>query len=157
MPHFSATAYDVPTPAVVDTFATLMSLKAANTTGHRARLRSLSVAGAGQTAQDIQATLRLIRSNNDGDGTSSTVTPTKKDADSVAANITAEKAHSGEPTTMEGTYIWESALNSRGTLIKEWEADDAPVIQKNSALNLQGTPGAATAVTLNVTMEWEEF
>lgn len=157
MSHHSATAYDVPTGAVVDTFKTLMSLKAANTTGHRARLRSLNVAGAGGAAQDIQATLRLLRSDNTGDGTATSVTPTKKDPDSLAANLTAAKAHSAEPTTMESTYIWEGALNARGTLIKEWGEDDAPIIAKNTALNLQGTPGTTTAVTLNITMEWEEY
>ena len=157
MAHFSATAYDVATGAVVDTFTTLMSLKAANTTGHRARLRKLTVGGAGQIAQDIQAALRLLRSDNTGDGTATSVTPTKKDADSLAANITAAKAHSAEPTTMDTTYVWEGSINSRGTLVMEWDAADAPVIQKNTALNLQGSPGTTTAVTLNITMEWEEF
>lgn len=159
MPHFVATQYDVATGAVVDTWKTLMALKAANTIGHRGRLRKLIVGGAGGAAQDVQVSLRLTRTDNTTDGTGDNdLTETKKDPDSIAANLIAKSDYSAEPTTKATNYVGEYSINSRGLLVIEWpDPVEAPVIAQNSTLCLEATPGAASAVTLNVTLEWEEF
>ena len=155
--HFAATVYNAATGSVVGTFLGILGIKAANTTGHRARLRSLVVGGAAGAAQDIQVALRLVRSNNTSDGTKTDVTVTKKDADSLAANLTAAGPYTANPTTLESTFVWEGSINGRGVLVMEWSDDDAPVVQKNQTLLLQGSPGITTAVTLAATMEFEEF
>ncbi len=157
MPAFSISAYDVETGAVVDTFKSLLGLKAADTVGHRARIRSLTAGGAGAAAQDIQVALRLVRSNNTTDGTATAVTPEKLDPDSVAANLSGKKDYSAEPTVVASVPVWEGSINARGTLVKEWLPGEGPVVDRDSTMLLQGAPGITTAVPLSVAMEFEEF
>lgn len=156
MARYSVTAYDVPTGAVVDTFVSLMGIKAADTAGHIARLCSISVGGGGQAAQDLQCSLRLARTDNTADGTGTAVVPTKHDPNSPASNLTAKETYTVEPTALESTYLWEDGFNARGTIIKEWAAGKGPLWGKNQTLVLQATPGDTTAITLDITMEYEE-
>ena len=156
MATFAITAYDVPTDAAADQFAELLGLKAGDTAGHRGRLRSITVGGAGGAAQDVQVTLRLVTSNNTTDGTSTAVVPTKLDPDTIASRMTGKKNYTAPPTTIASTFLWEGALNSRGSLIKEWLPGEGPMWGKNQTLLLLAAPGAATAETLTVSLEWDE-
>ncbi len=158
--HYSVTVHSVQTAAVVDTWETIMALIVANTAGHRARLRSLTIGGGGAAVQDIQVAFRLIRTNNATPGTpGSSPTPKPKDPASLAAKLTAGVAYSAEPTVLETTepFVYQGSINGRGEVIKEWPGEDAPVIPQNTTLCLQATPGAATAVNLTATMEFEEY
>ena len=159
--HYKLNCAGVVTGATANTFITLLGLKLANTAGHRARLRRLIVGGGGGAAQDVQVSLRLRRTSNAGDGTATAVnvnTIGQADAGSVASRIAAVgKNYSAEPTAYETATLGLAAMNSRATLAIEWGPDDAPVWGPNQTLGLEGAPGTATAVTLEVTAEWEEF
>ncbi len=161
MPIFSMQV-QADTGAVANTFATLLGLKFANTTGHRGRLRKLTIAGGGGAAQDLQVQCRLTKSDNTADGTSTDVIAglLKVDPLSVASNVAAAGAEfTVEPTTKETDYYGLGGLNSRATLQHDWTNDPAGAPQwgKNQTLLLEGAPGAATATTLVIGIEWEEF
>ena len=161
MPEFGLHVTDCETGSTANTFTTLLGLKFANTTGHRARLRRLVVGGDAGAPQDKQVDIRLRRSDNTTDGTSTAVGTTtigKKDSGSVASNVAAiGQTYTAEPTTKETGYLAGGSLNARGTLVLEWNEVDAPVWGPNQTLLIEGAPGEATAVRLGVTAEWEEF
>ena len=80
------------------------------------------------------------------------------DPASVASVLTAiGRNYSAEPTTFETATLGVGAMNSRGTLVMEWGPDEAPQWGKNQTLCLEAAPGSATATTLEVAAEWEEF
>jgi hypothetical protein len=159
--HYKLNVAGITTGAAANTFITLLGLKLADTTGHRARLRKLVVGGGGGAAQDIQVSLRLRRTDNTTDGTSTAVnvnTIGQADPNSVASRIAAiGKNYSAEPTAFETATLGLAAINSRATLVQEWGPDEAPVWGQNQTLALEGAPGTAAAVTLEITAEWEEF
>lgn len=158
MPHFTAEAEEMATGSSVGTFKTMLGIKMANTTGHRARLRALNVGPGGEGAQDINLTLRVSKTNNSTDGTSTAVTAKKKDPGSVASNAAAiGKNYSVEPTTVNSQHDYGNGFNSRATHIKEWSKEEAPVFGPNETLVVQMAPGAAAAVKVTITAEWEEF
>jgi hypothetical protein len=159
VPHFKLGVTGISTGATAGAYITLLGLKLANTAGHRARLRRLIVGGGGGAPQDVQVSLRLRRTSNAADGTStavSTTLVTKADPGSVASVLSAAgKNYSAEPTTFEaGGPV--AALNARGTLVWEF-GEEGPVWGINQTLCLEGAPGSAAAVTLEATAEWEEF
>ncbi len=161
MPSFKLRVDGLSTGAVANTFLTALAVKFANTTGHRARLRSLAIGGTGGAPQDIQVSARLRRTGNTSDGTSTAVATTyvtKADPNSIASNVTAiGKNYTVEPTTYEPGSLGLGSFNARNTIIKEWALDQAPVWGPNQTLGLEVAPGSATATTLEVTLEWEEF
>jgi hypothetical protein len=161
MAHFKLRAPAVVTGSTANAFITLVGLKFANTAGHRGRLRKLIVGGAAVSPQDVQVSLRLRRTDNTTDGTSTSVnvnTIGQADPNSIASNLAAiGKNYSAEPTTFATGMLGVGALNSRGTLVMEWGPDEAPIWGPNQTLCLEAAPGSATATTLDVTEEWEEF
>lgn len=160
MPSFSVKSGTITTSASANTFITLLGLKMANTTGHMARLRRMVVAGAGAAAQDLQVTVKLDRTGNTTDGTSTSVnvaTIMQADPLSVASNVNAiGKTYSAEPTTFNGDAGYGGSFNTRGTLVLEWARGEGPVWGKNETLCILGAPGSATAATLDISLEWDE-
>ena len=157
--------YSVWIPAIstgssANAFITLAGLKMANTLGHRCWLRRLTVAGAGGATQDVNVSIKIDRTGNAGDGTSTSVnltTISKGDPNSIASRVNLiGKNYTVEPTTLDGTAGFGGALNSRGILILEWVRYDGPMWGINQTLCILGAPGAATATTLNLGLEWEE-
>jgi len=155
---YAVTATKVASGAVADTFKTLAAAIAADTAGHRARLRSLFVGPADQTPQDKNVCVRLIRTNNATAGTpGSSPTPTQLDPDSRASVLTAGTNYSAEPTALESTPCFAADFNLRGGLLKEWDEEDAPVIQRKQTMCVQAAPRTANAATLTITLVYEEF
>lgn len=150
----------IATGASANAFITLLGLKMANTAGHICYLRRLVVAGGGAAAQDINVSIKLDRTDNTGDGTSTSVnvnTILSANSLQIASRVNAiGKNYSGEPTTYSGGIGFGGALNSRGILILEWPRLDGPQWGKNQTLGILGAPGAATATNLNISVEWEE-
>lgn len=161
MPFFCTTVDGLETGATANTYKTILSLKMGATAGHRARLRRLVVTGGGGAPQDLQASIRLRRSNNTTDGTStavSTDTIGKKESASVASNVAAiGKNFSAEPTAIENGILDGASLNCRVGVVLEWNEDNAPVWINNQALLIQAAPGEASTARLQASPEWEEF
>jgi hypothetical protein len=161
MPHFKLRVEGLVTGSTANAFTTLLGIKYATTTGHRARLRKLLLGGSGAAPQDVQLSVRMQRTNNTADGTSTAVnvnTIAKADPGSLASNVSAiGKNYSAEPTNYENGILGVGAFNSRGTLIMEWGPDEAPVWGPTQSLGIQVAPGSATATYLEATLEFEEF
>jgi len=148
------------TGSTANAFLTLVALKFADTAGHRGRLRRLVIGGGGGAPQDVQVSLRMRRTNNAADGTSTAVnvnTIGRADPAQIASNVAAiGKNFSAAPTTFEDQTLGLGALNSRGAICLEWGPDDAPHWGKNQTLAIEAAPGSATAVTLEIALEWDE-
>lgn len=156
--RFAITAEDVATGAVADTFTTLIGLKAANTAGYRARLRSLSVGVSGDAPADRNVAVKIARTDNSGDGTNTAQTPVKLDAASRASIMTGGVDYTAEPTTYESTPLWAFDFNLRGGVLdKAWDAEDAPVWGPDQTLGILAAPRTANAESLTITAEFEEF
>jgi len=160
MPIYSLQAA-VTTQAGANVFDTVLSLKFADTLGHRGRLRRLTISGGGAAPQDLQVQARLAKSDNAGDGTEGddkVADIVKLDPLSVASNVTiAGVSYTGDPTDMEAERYGLGGLNTRATVQYDWVGDpDAPRWDRNEALNLECAPGEATAATLLIGIEWEE-
>lgn len=159
--HYKLNVAGIATGAVANTFISLLGMKLADTVGHRARLRKLVVGGGGDAAQDIQVSLRLRRTDNTTDGTKTDVnvnTIGQADPASRASVVSAiGKNYTDEPTTFETGTLGLAPLNARATLVQEWGPDEAPCWGPDQTLVLEGAPGTAVAVNLEVTAEWEEY
>lgn len=160
MPSYSVKVDGISTGAVANTYKTVLGLKLANTTGHKARLRRLVVGGGGGAAQDLQVSVKIDRTGNTTDGTSTSVnvaTILQHEADSVASNINAiGKNYTAEPTTLAGDAGAGGSLNTRGALVLEWPEGKGPEWGINQTLCILAAPGAATAATLDIGVEWDE-
>jgi len=161
MPHFSTKVDGLATGAVANTYLTVLGLKMANTAGHRAKLRRLVISGGGGAPQDEQASIRIRRTGNTADGTSTAVnvnTIAPKDEGCVASNIAAMgKNYTVEPTTYATEILAGGSLNARGQLVLSWPGDDAPQFGINQTLGIEAAPGQAVALNLEALAEWEEF
>lgn len=155
--RYSVTAHAVATAAVVDTWKTLIGIIMADTLGFRARVRAISIGPGGEAAQDVNVTFRLGKTNNATAGTATAATPKAFDPLARASIATAGVNYSAEPTTLDSQFLWQAGLNGRGSLLKEWDAEGAPIVNRKETLVLQATPGAANAVKFDVTVEYEEF
>lgn len=156
MPHYSVTALEVASGATAGTFKTILGVKFP--AASRQRLRALAVGPGGEAAQDINVSIRVTTADQTGDGTSTAVTVKQKDAQARATSASAAgKNFTAEPTNVAATHHLEVGLNSRGSLIKEWNPEEAPVIPASTTVIVQVTPGTATAVKMSYTLEWEEF
>lgn len=143
--------------AVVGTYKTLAIIKAANTAGHRGRLRAVKLGFNDEAAQDINMAARIARTNNAGDGTGTAQTPAQLDPGMRATDLTAKINLSAEPTTYESTFLFEGGLNSRGSLFFSWPVDKAPLWGINQALGLLVSPGEAVAVKLAGSLWFEQY
>jgi len=163
MAVFGTTIPQVATGNTANTFTTLVGVKFADTTGHRARLRKLVISGGGGAPQDEQITVKITKGDISGDGTSTAVnvnTIGKQDPLSVASNVAAiGKTFTAEPTAKGTTIHAAGGLNARGLLVLDWSGDpsQAPAWGKGETLCIEGAPGQAVAVNLTVALEWEEY
>ena len=159
--YYSLQVAALATSASANAFITMLGLKLANTSGHRARLRKLVVGGGSVAPQDLQVGVRVRRTDNTGDGTSTAVnvnTIASADANQIASRVSAiGKTYTAEPTAYENGVLAGGSLNTRGTLVLEFSADEAPVWGPNKTLGIEAAPGSASAATLDITVEWEEF
>lgn len=160
MGRYSVTVDQVATGAVANTFAGLVGIKLANTTGHRARLRRLFVGGASGAAQDLQVSIKVQRTNNTTDGTSTAVnvnTIGSERPSSVASVVTAiGETYTVEPTTYENGVVAGGSFNTRGGLLLEWGPGEGPEWGINQTLVVRGAPGSASAANLLVEADWDE-
>lgn len=150
----------ITTGSSANTFITVAGLKMANTVGHRCWLTRLVIGGAGAAVQDVQVSVKIDRTGNTTDGTSTSVnvnTIVKADANDIASRVNAiGKNYSVEPTTYDGTAGFGGSFNSRGTLVLEWAPRLGPLWGINQTLGILAAPGAATATSLNLHLEWFE-
>lgn len=143
--------------AVVGTYKTMAIIKAANTAGHRGRLRAIVLGFNDEAAQDINMALRIARTNNAGDGTGTAQTPAQLDPGMRATDLTAKINLTAEPTTYESTFLFEGGLNSRGAFSFAWPVDKAPLWGINQALGLLVSPGEAVAVKMAGALYFEQY
>lgn len=159
MARYAIRAESITTSASANTYITIASLRFDNTTGHRGWLRRLVVGGAGVAAQDVQVNLKVLRSDNTGNGTAGAsilANIQKMDPNSIASRIAvAGKTYSAEPTTYESVLGVGGSFNARGTLVLEWGPGEFQW-GSNQALGVLAAPGAATATTLSLSLEWDE-
>jgi hypothetical protein len=154
---------DIPSGAVADTFRTIASIIVANTTGHRFRVRSLSIGPSDDAPADLNASVKLARTNNATAGTpSSTVTAAnmpKVDPGSIDSLMTGGRNYSGgEPTTYETEPLFTEDFNIRGGFIKEWtDPDQMPKVTQNKTLGLLLAPRTAVAIRTSGTIEFEMY
>ncbi len=146
------------TGSAANTFTTLLGLKFAVANG--AKVRRIVIGGAGGAAQDINCAIRVRRSNQNDDGTSTSVnvnTIGKADPDSPNSTVSAiGKTFTGEPTTKDTELLAVGHLNSRGNLVIEFNDESKIKILPTYTLCIEGAPGAATAADLGISVEWEE-
>ena len=135
---------------------TIAALKLANTAGHRARLRRVVLGGG---SEDDRIRLRIRRTNNAGDGTSTAInvnTIGKSDPAQIASIMAAIGVNcSVEPTTYATGVVGGGAFNLRGSLVLEWGPGEGPLWGENQALGFE-ILDTGTARTFNGTLEWEE-
>lgn len=148
------------TGAVANTYITLASLKFADTAGHRGRLRRLILSGGGGSPQDLQVSIKIQRTDNNADGTSSAInvnTIAQKDALTAASNVAAIGSNfTVEPSNKATAVLGGGSFNTRSGLVLEWGPDEAPIWGRNQTLVIQGAPGTATAANLQAELLWEE-
>lgn len=158
--RYSVKVDGISTGSSANTYKTILGIKMAATTGHNCRLTRVTIGGAGGAAQDVQVSFKFDRTNNATDGTSTAVATTvilAHESDSVASNVNAiGKNYSAEPTTFLGDAGAGGALNSRGAIALEWPEGKGPKWGNGQTLCLLAAPGAATATTLDVCLEWDE-
>ena len=160
---YSLTFNDVATGAAADTFKTLAALIAADTAGHRCRLRALNVGPADDGPSDLNVELKIARIADvsaGGAGTTTAVTaanmgrPESVQRDGV---ITGGRNYTVEPTAYETEPLWTHGMNIRGGFFKEWGVEEAPVLETDQILGLLAAPRSAAAIRLSGTLIYEEF
>lgn len=161
MARYSITIPTVATGTTANSYTTLVGLKFANTTGHKAVLRRCVIGGGNVAAQDLQVSFRFDRTDNAGDGTSTSVATTgimARDSGSVASNVSAiGKTYTAEPTTAAGDAGFGGVFNTRAGVVLSWDANEGPAWGPNQTLVLQGCMGTgSTAATMTVSLEWDE-
>ena len=158
--RFTIPFSDVATGAVADAFKTIGAVHAGNTAGYRCRLRKLSVGPADGTPVDKSVSLQLKRIDDVSGGEAGSKTavwPFPKDSFSRAAVVTGGENYTVEPTAYAAERLWECGLNTRGAIVMEWAAEDAPVANRNQLIGLLAAPQDASAITLSGSLEVEEF
>jgi hypothetical protein len=148
----------VSTGATGAAYTTVLGIKFANTAGHRARLRKVSISG--NEATDRAVAWRVDRSDNTTDGTSTAGTTAnilQHDPDSAASNVSAiGYTYTVEPTTVAADTGIGGSFNCRGGDIKEWAPGSGPLWGKNQTLLIKAAPATSNATALVVSVEWEE-
>lgn len=163
MPFYKFDFDDVASGAVADTYTTLAALIAADTAGYRARVLSITIGPSDNAPVDKNVAVKLSRIADvsaGGVGTRTAVAGSavsKADTESVDSTISAGHTYTAEPTTYEGRAVWQGAFNARGGIIKHWDKEDAPVIQRDQLIGLLVAPRDAAALTLSGTIEYETF
>jgi len=152
---------NISTSAVADTDKTIAALIVANTAGHRARIRKLTVGFADDAPADRNVNITLHRTNNATAGTAgSPITAAnmpKKDTGTIDSLMTGGLNYSVEPTTFDANPVWAEELNDRNGLIVEWDEEQAPKVIQNQTFCLRAAPRAAFASILTGTIEFELY
>ena len=154
MARFSHGKDGIATGAVVGTWTSLLGLKAG--AAERGRVRRLRVSCGGEAPQDVQVSVRLIRTDNSADGTATAQTPAEKDSQGPASAMDGKHTYTVEPTALESTPVFVGSLNARGVLDVVWPDEDAPVFGPSQTMLLQATPGTAVAVKCDCLLEYDE-
>lgn len=163
MAHYTMPFENVACGTSADTFLTVAAIVAANTTGHRARVRSISIGPADDAPADANISVRLNRVSSvsgGGAGTATTVSAGnmgKKDAGALDTVITGGHTYTAEPTTYDTEPLWQSDMNTRGGIIKEWAAEDAPILGPDMLIGVMVAPKDTTARSVSGCIEFEQF
>lgn len=156
---------DLPTGATGDAYASLAALIAPDTLGARARILAIAVGPSDGTPSDVNLSVRLERVDNrsatgasDGTAGSTTSASAMARADSAARDglITGGTGYTAEPTAF-GPALFEAGLNSRGTLLRTWAPEEAPILDRNQIMALRAAVRSGGAVNLSGCIEFEEF
>lgn len=156
---------DLPTLAVADDYKTMLSLIVADTAGHRARLRTLTVGFADDSPADNNVGLTIERIADVGGGSPGTLTAVavgdiaKVDPGSIDSIVSGGRNYTVEPAAFETEPLWTMGLNDRGGLEKEWTVEEAAkfIVLQDQLLALRSCPRVAVLSRMNVTLGFEVF
>lgn len=157
MAIYTITADNVTLNSTANTLRTIAAVVGSST--NLARIKHIVIALTNAAPIDHQIEVDIAKTNNAGAGTpASTPTPSKADADSRAAGMTAGVDYvSGEPTTYSDPLV-RDGFNSRGRY--EWRQDPSlpPVLEVRGAetLGVRLASGSGGTVAATVTIVWEE-
>lgn len=157
---YSLTVEDVATGAVADTYTTLLALVAGSTTGHRGRLLQLIVGPSDNTPQDLNAGVRVSKTNQDTAGTpGSTVSAANipKHPNERVSTMTGARAYSVEPTTYETYPAFQADMNRRGGMMQAWTREEAPQWGPSETLGILFAPRTDAVARVSATIIWEEW
>ena len=162
--QFSLTFNDIPTDAVANTVKTMALLIAPDVAGNRFRLRSLTVGFSEDTPDDQPIAIAIKRIADRSAGTAGTAGATvtganmpKKDPGSINSLITGATDFSVEPTSYATENIWSDDINDRGSVIKEWDEENAPKFTQDMACGLLAAPRQSIASRVTGTLEFELY
>jgi len=165
MAFYTMTFDNVSTNNAADAYKTIAALIVADTAGHRMRLRALHVGPADDTPQDKNYTVQVKRIGDVSEGGAGTAPEDvaaadmgKKDPDSVASIISGKRGlFTAEPTVYDAEPLFMKGVNGRGSFIKEWSAEEAPVATRDQLLGVLATPRSAAALQVSGAMDFEVF
>lgn len=151
----------VSTGSTPGTYKTIALVVVPDTAGYRSRIVEVDVHGADATLADEKIDLRVTRIADisaGGAGTGTSVTPVKLDLSSRASVITAKVNCTVEPTTYESTNIWNGAIHMKSGIERVFGYTEImPVLNRDEALGLLGSPLTANARKLSGQIIIEEF
>lgn len=159
MPFYTGLAEDVASSSSADTYTTILGLLAADTAGHRGRLRKLTVGMSEDTPGDTTYAVQVKRVDDVSAGSAGTATALTEGqihSLSIAPNVAALHTYTVEPSTY-GQPLWHGEFNSRASAIVEWGPDEAPVVDRDQLLGVLVAVRSAVAKNVSIHAEWEEF
>lgn len=113
-------------------------LQIASPSDLRGRLLGFSVSFDGVDPSELPILVTLVRQTSAGTG--DPITPAPIDVDAPAAQFTAEKAHTSEPSTSVILGSW-FVTPVGGLVMMTYALDEAPIIDVSSRLALKAEPG----------------
>lgn len=161
MPRYILDFAGLATGAVADTYKTLASLIAADTLGHRVKLRKLTIMPASANPVDENCAVQLKRIADVSAGTPGTKTAvsaasiSKFDPETIDSLVSGGINYTVEPTTYETRALWQASFNMRAGLVKAWPEDEAPKICRDQLLGLLAAPEDNSALDLNGSLEFD--
>jgi len=155
---------DLATSASANTFKTMIAMISADVAGRRFRVRSLQLGFADDTPADTNLCIQMKRIADVSAGTAGTAGTTlsaanvpKKEPTVADTVVTCKRNYSAEPTAYEAEALFETELNARGSIIKEWSEVDAPVAGQDMHIGLLVAPRNAAARQVSGSIEFEQF
>lgn len=147
-----------------DTADTMVSAIVPDTAGSRIRVRAISIGAATDSPTDVPFGVKLQRIADVSAGAAGTAGSSitaanipKHDSLQADAPCSAGIAYTAEPTTYETHALWQTEMNARDSLIKEWLPDEAPVASRDQLMGLLVTPRTAVALIVSGSMTVESF
>jgi hypothetical protein len=142
--------------ATGSTYLNILGLKLPNTAGLRARLVRILIGATGATVS-AQMRFRLMRSDNTGDGTYTSIIShiAKGDPLSLASAVTVAGINysGGAPTTLETGAIGNGATGTGGVLVL---TPGVAIWGPNQTLFLQGQHSDGGTLNFDAWIEWAE-